>query len=232
MGLVLIEDYQILLSNFLVFLLVLSLTFHVLKFKKDFFFFSLPSITLILLLVIIKSLELYLDLNWSIYGVFPRTKEGLIGVFLSPFLHADQTHLWNNIFPLLILGISLRYFYKTISKEVFFWSWLMSGLWLWCIGRPSLHIGASGIIYSLASFLFFSGLIRRHTRLMAVSFIVVFLYGSMIWGIFPIKDHISWEGHLSGGIAGVLLAWWFRENGPPKLKYQYEIDEELEQLEL
>ena len=131
--------------------------------------------------------------------------------------------------PLIVLGTSLRFFYKEISKEVFFWSWLMSGLWLWSIGRPSFHIGASGLVYALASFLFFSGLIRKHTRLMAVSLVVVFLYGSLIWGIFPIKTHISWEGHLSGSIAGVLLAWWFREQGPPTQKYQYEIEEELEE---
>ena len=111
------------------------------------------------------------------------------------------------------------------------WSWLTSGLWLWTIGRPSFHIGASTIVYALASFLFFSGLIRRHTRLMAISMFVVFLYGGMVWGILPMKSHISWEGHLSGAFAGLILAYWFRNYGPPKQIYQYEIDELIEEQE-
>ena len=184
------------------------------------------------LIITIKLIENYFQLRLLKYGVFPRTIEGAIGIITSPLLHGDWKHLFNNSVPLLVLGTSLRYFYSQISKEVFLWSWLISGLWLWSIGRPSFHIGASGIVYALASFLFFSGLIRRHTRLMSVSFVVVFLYGGLIWGVFPIKEHISWEGHLSGGLAGIILAWWFKSEGPPKQKYQYEIDEELEENEL
>ena len=189
----------------------------------------LPSLVFVALIVFVKLTENYLGYKGIRLGVFPRTLEGLLGIITSPFIHGDWKHLFNNALPLIVLGTSLRFFYKEISKEVFFWSWLMSGLWLWSIGRQSFHIGASGLVYALASFLFFSGLIRKHTRLMAVSLIVVFLYGSLIWGIFPIKTHISWEGHLSGGIAGVLLAWWFREQGPPTQKYQYEIEEEQEE---
>lgn len=189
----------------------------------------LPSLVFVVLIVFVKLAENYLGYRGIKLGVFPRTLEGILGIITAPFIHCDWKHLFNNALPLIVLGTSLRFFYKEISKEVFFWSWLMSGLWLWSIGRPSFHIGASGLVYALASFLFFSGLIRKHTRLMAVSLVVVFLYGSLIWGIFPIKTHISWEGHLSGGIAGVLLAWWFREQGPPKQKYQYEIEEELEE---
>ncbi len=192
----------------------------------------LPALLLVVLIVGINIFEEYLGLRWAKYGVFPRSLEGVSGIITSPFIHGDWKHVFNNSVPLLVLGTSLRYFYKDISKEVFLWSWLMSGLWLWAIGRPSFHIGASGIVYALASFLFFSGLIRKHTRLMAVSFVVVFLYGSMVWGVFPIKEHISWEGHLSGGLAGIILAWWFRSEGPPKQKYQYEIDEELEENEV
>ena len=191
-----------------------------------------PSLLFVTVMITIKFLEDYFQVRWAKYGVFPRSLEGILGIITSPFIHGDWKHVFNNSIPLLVLGTSLRYFYKDISKEVFLWSWLMSGLWLWAIGRSSFHIGASGIVYALASFLFFSGLIRKHTRLMAVSFVVVFLYGSMVWGIFPIKEHISWEGHLSGGLAGIILAWWFRFKGPPNQKYQYEIDEELEENEV
>ena len=200
--------------------------------KKVLFRQVVPSLLFVAIIITTKFLEDYFQVRWTKYGVLPRSLEGALAIITSPFIHGDWKHVFNNSVPLLVLGTSLRYFYKDISKEVFLWSWLMSGLWLWSIGRPSFHIGASGIVYALASFLFFSGLIRKHTSLMAVSLVVVFLYGSMVWGVFPIKEHISWEGHLSGGLAGIILAWWFRSEGPPKQKYQYEIDEELEENEL
>ena len=153
----------------------------------------LPSLVFVALIVFVKLEENYLGYKGIKLGVFPRTLEGLLGIITAPLIHGDWKHLFNNALPLIVLGTSLRFFYKEISIEVFFWSWLMSGLWLWSIGRPSFHIGASGLVYALASFLFFSGLIRKHTRLMAVSLVVVFLYVSLIWGIFPIKTHISWE---------------------------------------
>lgn len=186
--------------------------------------FIFPAL-LILLLIVIEYLEHYTGKSFVKYGVLPRTVQGLKGIICSPFIHSDWKHLINNAIPIFVLLSVLTFFYRTIANEVLLWSWLMSGLWLWAIGRDSYHIGASGMLYALASFLFFSGLIRKHTRLMAISLVVVFLYGGMIWGIFPMKSHISWEGHLSGGFAGLILAFWFRKNGPPKQVYQYEIDE-------
>lgn len=192
--------------------------------------FILPAL-FILVLFIIEWIEYTYGIRFAKYGILPRTLEGLKGVLLSPFIHSDWKHLTNNALPLFVLIATLRFFYKGIAKEVFLWSWLMSGLWLWAIGRPSFHIGASGLLYALASFLFFSGFVRKHTKLMSISMFVVFLYGGMIWGIFPIKKHISWEGHLAGALAGLILAYWFKDNGPPKQVYQYEIDELLEEQE-
>ena len=190
--------------------------------------FILPAL-FILVLFIIKWIEYTYGMRFAKYGILPRTLEGLKGVLLSPFIHSDWKHLTNNALPLFVLTSMLGFFYKGIAKEVFLWSWLMSGLWLWAIGRPSFHIGASGLLYALASFLFFSGFIRKHTKLLSISMFVVFLYGGMVWGIFPMKKHISWEGHLAGALAGLILAYWFKDNGPPKQVYQYEIDEMLEE---
>ena len=192
--------------------------------------FILPAL-FILVLFIIEWIEHTYGMRFAKYGVLPRTFEGLKGVFLSPFIHSDWKHLTNNALPLFVLTATLCFFYKGIAKEVFLWSWLMSGLWLWAIGRPSFHIGASGLLYALASFLFFSGFVRKHTKLMSISMFVVFLYGGMVWGILPMKKHISWEGHLAGALAGLILAFWFKDNGPPKQVYQYEIDELLEEKE-
>ena len=163
-------------------------------------------------------------------GVLPKTYIGLKGVVFSPFIHKDWSHLINNSYPILILGTLLFYSYKKIAYRIFFLLFIFSGVLLWMIGRQSFHIGASGIIYSLASFLFFSGIIRKNPPLTAISLVVLFLYGSMIWGLFPINKFSSWEGHLSGFITGLVISILFREDGPKRKKYQWEIDEENELL--
>ena len=198
--------------------------------KRKYSIFILPAL-FILVLFVVEWIEHIYGMRFAKYGVLPRTLEGLKGVFLSPFIHSDWKHLTNNALPLFVLTATLGYFYKGIAKEVFLWMWLISGLWLWAIGRSSFHIGASGLLYALASFLFFSGFIRKHTKLMSISMFVVFLYGGMVWGIFPMREHISWEGHLAGVLAGLILAYWFKDKGPPKQVYQYEIDELLEENE-
>ena len=196
--------------------------------QRKYSIFFLP-VLFVLVLFVVEWIEHTYGMRFAKYGVLPRTLEGLKGVLLSPFIHSDWKHLTNNALPLFVLTVTLGFFYKGIAKEVFLWSWLMSGIWLWAIGRPSFHIGASGLLYALASFLFFSGFIRKHTKLMSISMFIVFLYGGMVWGIFPMKKHISWEGHLAGALAGLILAYWFKDNGPPKQVYQYEIDELLEE---
>tara|TARA_Y100001978_G_scaffold153063_1_gene138331 strand:+ start:1148 stop:1792 length:645 start_codon:yes stop_codon:yes gene_type:complete len=198
--------------------------------QRKYSIFILPAL-FIFILFVVEWIEHTYGMRFAKYGVLPRTLEGLKGVLLSPFIHSDWKHFTNNALPLFVLTATLGFFYKGIAKEVFLWSWLMSGLWLWAIGRPSFHIGASGLLYALASFLFFSGFIRKHTKLMSISMFVVFLYGGMVWGIFPMKKYISWEGHLAGALAGLILAYWFKDNGPPKQVYQYEIDELLEERE-
>ena len=169
---------------------------------------------------LIKAIEVYGNFDFSSWGVMPRSVSGLKGILTSPFIHVDWLHLFSNTFPLLILGTCLFYFYGKIAGEVLFWSWLMCGLWLWIFGRESYHIGASGIIYALSSFLFFSGVIKRSIPLAAVSLIVVFLYGSLIWGVLPIDPQVSWEGHLTGAVAGLVNAIFFRKKGPVREKQQ------------
>ena len=175
-----------------------------------------------------KLIELKFDCSFVKFGVLPQTAKGLKGVLFSPFIHKDLTHLFNNSYPILILGGLLFSVYRKIALQIFVWLFFISGFWLWIIGRPSFHIGASGIIYALASFLFISGIIRKNPRLAAVSLVIIFLYGSMIWGILPTKESISWEGHLAGFVAGILIAIFYRDEGPERKKYQWEIDEELE----
>ena len=174
----------------------------------------------------IKTVEYIFNYSFISFGIYPQKISGLKGIIFSPFIHQDFTHLINNSYPIIILGGLLFLFYKKIATEILLWLYFTSGFWLWIIGRNSFHIGASGIIYAIASFLFFSGLIKKNSRLSAVSMLIVFLYGSMVWGIFPLKEALSWEGHLSGFLSGLLISFFYKNEGPKKEKYQWEIEEE------
>jgi len=147
---------------------------------------------------------------------------GLRGIFLSPLIHGSVEHLYNNTIPLAVLMAALFYFYRNIALRVLLIGILVSGFFTWVIGRPSYHIGASGVIYFLASFMFFKGIFTKHYRLVALSLIVVFIYGSMLWYIFPIEDGISWEGHLGGFLTGLGLAYTIKSKIPPRPKFDWE----------
>ena len=179
----------------------------------------------VLFLWIVYWFEVNFGYNFTKYGVYPRTAKGLRGILFSPFIHSGVRHLFNNSIPLFVLLMSLFYFYRKIAFKILLYGALLSGLLTWLIARPSYHIGASGIVYLLFSFILFSGIIRKYNRLIAVSLIVIFLYGSMIWYIFPIEESISWEGHLSGFLIGLLFAFVFRKHGPQKVIYNWDDDE-------
>ncbi len=126
----------------------------------------------------------------------------------------------------MFLATALFYFYSEIAIKISLLNWFLTGLFVWLAGRTSWHIGASGLIYGLASFLFFSGIIRRYFRLVALSLLIVFLYGSMVWGIFPdVYKNVSWESHMLGFISGIVLAVAFRNKGPQEPVHEW-LDEE------
>ena len=176
----------------------------------------------------VKIFEILYNTSYIDLGVLPRSFKGLKGIVFSPFIHKDLSHLINNSMPIIVLGSSLSYFYPRIKFRLVLWLYFTCGILLWGIGRSSFHIGASGFIYALASFIFFSGLMKKNKRLSALSLVVVFIYGSMFWGLLPTNENVSWEGHLSGLIAGLIIAFFFKNLGPKKDVYQWEIDEQDE----
>ena len=178
----------------------------------------IPTLLFLLILWMVALLQWGLDTDWYEQGILPRTEAGIKGIFLSVFIHKDFRHLLANTPALFILGWFVYYFYKQIANEVMLLVWGGSGLLTWLIARPAYHIGASGMIYGLAFFLFFSGIFRRNTRLSAIALITVFIYGSLLWNMFPIAElvdpAVSWEGHLSGALAGLATAILLRKKGP------------------
>ncbi len=170
-------------------------------------------ISFVFILWIVMAIELASGISFSKLGIYPRTLHGAIGIITAPLIHGDIFHLISNTLPFLLLGFLLFYFYYRIATEIFIWIYLVTGFWTWVLARNAYHIGVSGIVYGLAGFLFFSGLFRKSKQLMTISGIIIVMYGGMVYGIFPemVEANVSWESHLAGGLAGVLLAFFFRK---------------------
>lgn len=164
-------------------------------------------------------------------GVYPLHLKGLPGILFSPFIHSGFNHLMSNSIPFFILFFALIYFYRRISYRIFFLLYFLSGLTVWLAGRESWHIGASGVVYAMASFHLISGIIRNDVRLLTLSVVVVFLYGGLIWGVFPIDPSISWEGHLWGAVSGIVLAFYYRRYQVRRDKFDWEEEEEEQEEE-
>lgn len=178
----------------------------------------------VLALWLVFWVEVRFKISLSDYGIYPRTLSGLKGIVFSPFLHGDIKHLYNNSIPLVMLVAALRYFYRKQALEVIILGILLSGFGTWLIGRESYHIGASGLIYVLVSFIFFKGIQTKYYRLVALSLTIIVLYGGMIWYVFPSpEENISWEGHLAGFITGYLLSFFMKTPEYQKpIRYEWE----------
>ena len=181
---------------------------------------------------LVKIIETLFQIDLSDFGIYPMEVRGLSGIIFSPFIHSDFKHLFNNSLPLFFLSMALFYFYSEIALKVFTLTFFITGFLVWLGGREAWHIGASGLVYGLASFLFFSGIIRRHFRLIALSLLIVFLYGSMVWGLFPgIYENVSWESHMLGFFSGILLTVWYRKEGPQQETYDWLNEDDEEKTE-
>lgn len=196
------------------------------KAQKNFLLAVQMSLSLIALLWFIQISNAYLDLELARFGLRPRSGSGLWGILTAPFLHGGAEHLFSNTLPLLFSLTALLYIYPNSSVRVLPMIWLGGGLLAWLIGRPSVHIGASGLIYGILAYVFVSGMLRQDLRSIAVSLMVWFLYGSMVWGILPIKPDMSWEMHLSGAIIGIAMALVYRKwDRVPLKRYEWEDDD-------
>ncbi|HLN20955.1 MAG TPA: rhomboid family intramembrane serine protease [Bacteroidales bacterium] len=199
-------------------------------FRKKILLSSLLPFFLVTIMWLVKISESVFGIELTRFGIYPLTFEGLPGIILSPFIHDDYRHIFNNTLPLFFLMVALFYFYPDQAIKIFLWTYLFTGVLVWFFGRSAWHIGASGLVYGIASFHFFSGIIRKYFRLIALSMLIVFLYGSMVWGLFPdFYRNVSWESHMLGFVSGVVLALVYRNEGPQPPSYEWmEEDDEDE----
>ncbi|MBU1680715.1 MAG: rhomboid family intramembrane serine protease [Bacteroidetes bacterium] len=169
----------------------------------------------------VKILEIVFELSFVKYGVLPGKTNGLYGVLFYPLIHGDLSHLFSNSAPLFVLTMGILYFYPSSAKKALAIIYFFSGILIWLFARESYHIGASGMIYGLSSFIFFSGIIRRDKKSITLALLVTFLYGGLVMGVLPIDEKVSWEGHFFGAVLGFLCAIIFRKKDRPD-KYDWE----------
>lgn len=182
----------------------------------------------VVIIWVIFGIESLFYINLTQYSVFPGRLSSLSGALFFPLLHGDINHIMSNTIPLLLLGAGLIYFYPKSSTMVLVFSYIIPGVMIWLFARPVYHIGSSGIVYSLAAFIFFSGVIRRDKRAIVLALLVTFIYGGMVWGVLPLERGISWEGHLFGALTGIFLSALFRKKDKFK-EYDWEEEESAPQ---
>jgi membrane associated rhomboid family serine protease len=176
--------------------------------------------------------EQLLAIDLSRFGLRPREGIGLLGLFTTPLLHGNLAHIGSNSAPLFIGGVAMLFLYPNASVRALPMLYIGSAALAWTFARPSLHIGASGLVYGILAFVFVSGILRRDLRSVGVSLMIWFFYGSMIWGVLPAGRSMSWELHASGLVIGVLLALVYREwDRPPLKRYEWEDEPDEEEIE-
>ena len=167
--------------------------------------------------------------NWALalelqrFGVRPRQLAGLPGILLAPLLHGGPVHLLANSLPLLVLGTGMLYLYPNSALKVLPAVYLGPGIAVWLFAGGSVHVGSSGLVYGLASYVFVAGVLRLDRRAIAASLLVSFLYGSLVWGVLPIQPGVSWQTHLAAALIGLALAIALRRlDIPPRKRYSWE----------
>jgi len=187
------------------------------------------SLGFVVLLWIIQALNVALDLDLQRFGVRPRELAGLAGIFVAPLLHGGFGHLIANSVPLFVVGTAMLHLYPDTSSKVLPAVYFWPGIAVWLFARGGVHVGASGLIYGLAAYVFVAGVIRRDRRAIAASLLVAFIYGSLAWGVLPIQRGVSWETHLAAALIGVVLAIALRRlDVPPHKRYAWEDEADAE----
>ena len=188
------------------------------------------ALAFVVLIWLIQLSDWALDLGPDDLGIRPRQLAGLPGILFAPLLHGDFVHLIDNTLPLLVLGTAMLYLYPSSAFKVLPAIYFGPGIAVWLFARGgSVHVGSSGLIYGLASYILVAGLIRRDRRAVAASLLVCFMYGALVWGVLPIQRKISWETHLAAALIGLALAIALRHLDPPVRK-RYTWEDKPEEL--
>jgi len=180
-----------------------------------------------LLLWVVEIVGYFGGLDFTQFGIYPRRASGLAGVLFAPFIHGSFAHLFANTAPIIVIGTMLIYVYPRAARVLLPVVYLGGGIAVWLFAREAYHIGASGLGFGMLFFVLTIGTLRWERRTVALSLVVFFLYGGMIWGVLPVAPAVSFESHLSGALIGIVLAFLLRRRDPepPRKQYSWETEE-------
>jgi membrane associated rhomboid family serine protease len=189
---------------------------------------AMIAVTVVTVMCLIELLDRGLQLELFRHGVYPRSLQELAGILTAPLIHGSWFHLLSNSFTLLVLLTTLLYAYPRSAVPALVLIYIGSGIGVWLFARESYHYGASGLNHGMMFYIFTSGILRRDRLSIALAMIVFFLYGTMIWSIFPQEPDISYESHFFGAATGLLGAFLFSRRDPLPAKKHYDWEEEEE----
>lgn len=178
--------------------------------KKSFIRAAKWPLYLLLVMWTLEILEHITGLQFANYGILPRYLSGLKGIITSPFIHGSYGHLANNSIPFLVGATLIVYFYQRVAFSIIAVIWILTGALVWIFAKPALHIGASGVVYGMISFIFWAGVFNRDRQSIVLSLVILFMYSGMFYGVLPNQPGVSWESHLLGGLVGIVTAYIFK----------------------
>jgi len=164
----------------------------------------------VMILWIVHLIKVLGNFQWGNWGIFPREIKGLYGIFLAPWIHGDFSHLLSNSVPLFFLTTLILFFYQRVAITSFILLYLLTGALVWVFARPVYHIGASGVVYAMVSFVFWNGIFRRNMKSVVLALVVMIMYSGYFAGIVPGEKGISWESHLLGAISGIVVSFMMK----------------------
>ncbi len=189
----------------------------------------LVPVVVVFLIAFLHFLRVILLVPAQLFSVLPRDIHYLTGILTSPFVHGGIGHLLSNLLPLFAgLGV-IMLFYRRVAIKSILSIYILTGVFVWLFAREVYHIGASGVVYGLISFIFWSGIFRRSLKSIMLALVVMILYSGMLIGVFPVREGVSWESHLFGVVAGVIIAFLMRKDKEPdeiQKPYDWELIEE------
>lgn len=175
-----------------------------------------PVLILVALIWFVEAVNFALGHTLASWGILPRSLSGLIGIPLAPFIHGGIWHAVSNTIPLLILGFLVlsgnrRLFWETTVNVT-----VLGGLLVWLFAREAYHVGASGLVFGFFGVIMGRAYFERSVTAIVIALVTAITYGGLIWGVLPLRGHISFESHLFGLIAGIIVVWLERKFGKPK----------------
>jgi len=158
------------------------------------------------IVVVAYLLDFIIPIDFNRYGIHPRSFWGLFGIPLSPFLHGGFGHLFSNLFPLFVLAVLLRTHGKNLFLKATTALIGISGFLTWLLSS-AVVVGASGLVFAYWTFLITTAIRQRTIKTIVIAGVTLLLYGGLIFGLASFREGVSWAGHFSGAVAGVILAF-------------------------